>query len=105
MVCESGGPRAHFPAILVKQAEAPTLCSVLLDRMDVPQMEPVQIQPLGVSSCPALGTSSGSGANLREPGFLPHKGMLGIILDPGVYSHPFAQKNFSSCQILISLPY
>lgn len=73
MLYANDGPSTEFPAVLamVKQAEVLTICSVLLGRMDVPQIGPGQIQPLGVSSCPALGTSSGRGANPRLGSFQP----------------------------------
>lgn len=71
MVYASDGPHTEFPAVLVmvKQAEVLTICSVLLGRMDGPQIGPGQIQPLGVSSSPARGTSRGSGANPRLGSF------------------------------------
>lgn len=55
------GPCTKFPAVLImgQQAEILTTGSVLLSRMDVPHIGLEQIQPLGVSSCPALGTSVG----------------------------------------------
>lgn len=68
-----------------------TLCSVLLPGWMSPDR--ARTNPAArVSSCPALGMSSGRGANLSLGSV--QTGMLGITLDPSVYSYPFAHKTF-----------
>lgn len=46
MTFESGGPRAELSAVL-ERAEVLTICSVLSDRTDAPQMAPGQIHRWG----------------------------------------------------------